>query len=223
MSRILIAEDEAGIASFIVKGLTAAGHTASVATDGRQALSAARSGAFDLIVLDLGLPGLDGLSVLHALRSDKIEVPVIILTARDTIDDLVGGLDSGADDYIAKPFRFDELLARIRTRLREPHRARPTTLRCGDVVMDLATRHVERAGTPVELSAREFLLAQTFLTHPGQVLSRQQLLSRVWGYDFDGGSNIVDVYVGYLRRKLGADLITTVRGVGYRLRDAGDE
>jgi DNA-binding response OmpR family regulator len=217
MSRILIAEDEAGIASFIVKGLTADGHTATVAKDGNEALSAGRSGAFDLIVLDLGLPGRDGLSVLQALRSEGIEVPVIILTARDAIDDLVGSLDSGADDYIAKPFRFDELLARIRSRLRESHRPSTTTLQYGDLVVDVATRRVERAGTSVELSAREFLLAETFLTHPDQVLSRQQLLSRVWGYDFDGGSNIVDVYVGYLRRKLGTDFITTVRGVGYRL------
>jgi len=222
MSRILIAEDEAGIASFIVKGLTADGHTSTVAKDGNEAFAAGRSGAFDLIVLDLGLPGRDGLSVLRELRSEGIEIPVIILTARDTIDDLVGGLDSGADDYIAKPFRFDELLARIHTRLRAPHRPQATTLRHGDVVLDVATRRVERAGKSVELTAREFLLAETFLTHPGQVLSRQQLLSRVWGYDFDGGSNIVDVYVGYLRRKLGPDLITTARGTGYRLGDAAD-
>jgi DNA-binding response OmpR family regulator len=222
MSRILIAEDEAGIASFIVKGLTADGHTATVAKDGIEALAAGRSGAFDLIVLDLGLPGRDGLSVLQELRHEGIEIPVIILTARDSIDDLVGGLDSGADDYIAKPFRFDELLARIRSRLRESHRPQPTTLRFKDLVFDVATRRVERAGKSVELTAREFLLAETLLTHPGQVLSRQQLLSRVWGYDFDTGSNIVDVYVGYLRRKLGNDLIATVRGVGYRLGDTTD-
>jgi two-component system, OmpR family, copper resistance phosphate regulon response regulator CusR len=219
MSRILIAEDEARIASFIVKGLIADGHTATVATNGNEALAAGRSGAFDLIVLDLGLPGRDGLSVLQELRSEAIEIPVIILTARDSIDDLVGGLDSGADDYIAKPFRFDELLARIRSRLRESRRPQQTTLQHGDVVVDLATRRVERAGKSVELTAREFLLIETFLTHPGQVLSRQQLLSRVWGYDFDGGSNVVDVYVGYLRRKLGTDIIATVRGVGYRLAD----
>jgi two-component system copper resistance phosphate regulon response regulator CusR len=222
MSRILVAEDEAGIASFIVKGLTADGHTATVAEDGNVALSAARSGAFDLIVLDLGLPGRDGLSVLRELRRDDITIPVIILTARDTLDDLVGGLDSGADDFIAKPFRFDELLARIRSRLRETPAPQQTTLRYRDVVVDVATRRVERAGEPVELTAREFILAETFLRHPGQVLSRQQLLSRVWGYDFDGGSNIVDVYVGYLRRKLGPDLITTVRGIGYRLGDTSE-
>ncbi len=217
MSRILVAEDEAGIASFIVKGLTADGHTATVAPDGDAALSAGLSGEFDLIVLDLGLPGRDGLSVLRELRDQRVNLPVIILTARDSIDDLVGGLDSGADDYIAKPFRFDELLARIRSRLRQVPVAPATVLRHGEVVMDLVTRRVERAGTPVELSAREFLLTETFLTHPGQVLSRQQLLSRVWGYDFDTGSNVVDVYVGYLRRKLGRDFVVTVRGVGYRL------
>lgn len=217
MSRILIAEDEAGIASFIVKGLTADGHTATVATDGNEALAAGRSGAFDLIVLDLGLPERDGLAVLKELRREGIAIPVIILTARDRVDDLVGGLDAGADDYIAKPFRFDELLARIRTRLREEHRPAATTLQHGDVVLDVTTRRVERGGRAVELTAREFLLAETLLRHPGQVLSRQQLLSRVWGYDFDGGSNIVDVYVGYLRRKLGARFIDTVRGVGYRL------
>jgi DNA-binding response OmpR family regulator len=217
MSRILVAEDEAGIASFIVKGLTAHGHTTVVVGDGNEALTAGRSGAFDLIVLDLGLPARDGLSVLHALRVDGNRIPVVILTARDSIDDLVDGLDSGADDYIAKPFRFDELLARIRSRLREPRDVSPATLRAGDVVVDIRTRRVERAGSSVDLTAREFLLAETFLRHPGQVLSRQQLLSRVWGYDFDGSSNVVDVYVGYLRKKLGADFVSTVRGVGYRL------
>jgi DNA-binding response OmpR family regulator len=223
MSRILIAEDETGIASFVVKGLTANGHSATVATDGNQALAGGRSGAFDLMVLDLGLPGRDGLEVLEELRREGCAIPVVILTARDSVDDLVGGLDAGADDYIAKPFRFDELLARIRSRLRESHRsASTTTLRYRDVVLDVATRRVERAGIPVELTAREFVLAETFLRHPGQVLSRQQLLSRVWGYDFDGGSNIVDVYVGYLRRKLGPDVITTVRGVGYRLGDSSN-
>jgi two-component system, OmpR family, response regulator len=222
MSRILIAEDEAGIASFIVKGLTADGHTATVVGDGNDALAAGRSGAFDLIVLDLGLPGRDGLSVVQELRREGIEIPIIILTARDSIDDLVSGLDTGADDFIAKPFRFDELLARVRSRLRDTRRPQPTTLQYRDVVLDVATRRVERAGKLVELSAREFLLAETFLTHPGQVLSRQQLLSRVWGYDFDGGSNVVDVYVGYLRRKLGSDLIATVRGVGYRLGDTAE-
>jgi len=217
MTRILVAEDEPGIASFIVKGLTANGYTATVAADGEHALWQAKSGEFDLVVLDLGLPGRDGLSIIHQLRQEKNEIPVVILTAREGVDSLVAGLDAGADDYIAKPFRFDELLARIRSRLRTGHAPEVTIVRFRDIVFDLKARRVERGGQPVELTAREYVLATTFLDHPGQVLSRQQLLSHVWGYDFEGGSNVVDVYVGYLRRKLGADLIVTVRGLGYRL------
>jgi two-component system copper resistance phosphate regulon response regulator CusR len=217
MSRILVVEDEAGIASFVVKGLTAAGHTATVATDGPAGLAAARADAFDLIVLDLGLPGVDGMSVLETIRSERIATPVVILTAREGIDHLVAGLGAGADDFIAKPFRFDELLARINARLRTGPTPIDHALRHGDVVLDPLTRRVQCRGADVELSAREFLLAETFLRHPDQVLSRQQLLSRVWGYDFDSGSNVVDVYVGYLRRKLGAEFVSTVRGVGYRL------
>ena len=223
MTRILVAEDEPGIASFIVKGLTANGYTATVAADGITALWHARSGEFDLIVLDLGLPGRDGFEILHELRTKKQTIPVIILTAREGVDTLAAGLDAGADDYISKPFRFDELLARIRTRLRTVPEPKPLTVRFGDVVIDLKARRVERAGHQVELTAREFVLLTTFLDHPGQVLSRQQLLSHVWGYDFEGGSNVVDVYVGYLRRKLGSDLIVTVRGLGYRLGDAGPD
>jgi DNA-binding response OmpR family regulator len=219
MSRILVVEDEPGIASFVVKGLTAAGHTATVAGDGTTALAAARSDAFDLIVLDLGLPGIDGMTVLRTVRAEHINTPVVILTAREGIDHLVSGLGAGADDFIAKPFRFDELLARVNARLRVDHDLPDAALRHGDVVLDPMSRHVTRNTNAVELSAREFLLAETFLRHPDQVLSRQQLLSRVWGYDFDTGSNIVDVYVGYLRRKLGPSFVTTVRGVGYRLGD----
>jgi DNA-binding response OmpR family regulator len=217
MSRILVVEDEPGIASFVVKGLTAAGHTATVASDGTTGLTAARSDAFDLVVLDLGLPGLDGMSLLRTLRAEHISTPVVILTAREGIDHLVSGLGAGADDFIAKPFRFDELLARVNARLRDDNGRADTALHHGDIVLDPMTRHVTRDSIDVELSAREFLLAETFLRHPDQVLSRQQLLSRVWGYDFDTGSNIVDVYVGYLRRKLGSHFVATVRGVGYRL------
>jgi two-component system, OmpR family, response regulator len=219
MTRILVAEDERGIASFIVKGLTANGYAATVAADGETALWHARSGEFDLLILDLGLPGRDGLSVLHELRAKQSSIPVVILTAREGVDTLVTGLDAGADDYISKPFRFDELLARIRSRLRTNREPEPSSVRFRDVVIDLRARRVERGGKPVELTAREFVLLTTFLDHPGQVLSRQQLLSHVWGYDFEGGSNVVDVYVGYLRRKLGADLIVTARGLGYRLGD----
>jgi len=219
MTRILVAEDERGIASFIVKGLTANGYAATVAADGETALWHARSGEFDLLILDLGLPGRDGLSVLHELRAKQSSIPVVILTAREGVDTLVTGLDAGADDYISKPFRFDELLARIRSRLRTSREPELSTVRFRDVVIDQRARRVERGGKPVELTARELVLLTTFLDHPGQVLSRQQLLSHVWGYDFEGGSNVVDVYVGYLRRKLGADLIVTARGLGYRLGD----
>ncbi len=219
MTRILVAEDERGIASFIVKGLTANGYTATVAADGETALWQACSGEFDLVVLDLGLPRRDGLSILHELRAKQNSIPVIILTAREGVDTLVTGLDAGADDYISKPFRFDELLARIRSRLRTSREPEVSTVRFRDVVVDLKARRVERGGKPVELTAREFVLLTTFLDHPAQVLSRQQLLSHVWGYDFEGGSNVVDVYVGYLRRKLGAGLIVTARGLGYRLGD----
>ena len=144
-------------------------------------------------------------------------MPVIILTARSGVGDTVAGLEGGADDYVTKPFRFEELLARVKARLRDPGSAEPTQLSAGRVVLDLMTRKARVDGNEVELSAREFILAETLFRHPGQVLSRQQLLSNVWGYDFDPGSNVVDVYVGYLRKKLGADLIETVRGMGYRL------
>jgi len=217
MSRILVAEDEPGISSFVVKGLKAAGHAALVVEDGDSALWEARSGEFDLLVLDLGLPGMDGLSVLSSLRKGGNQIPVVILTARDDVDTLVTGLDLGASDFIAKPFRFDELLARIRSRLRDTGHIESKKYEFADVVVDVAARRVERAGRVVELTAKEFLLLETFLTHKGQVLSRQQLLSNVWGYDFETGSNVVDVYVRYLRKKLGSGLITTVRGVGYRM------
>lgn len=223
MTRILVAEDEPGIASFIVKGLTANGYAATVAADGESALWQARSGEFDLVVLDLGLPGRDGLSVLHELRREKNAIPVVILTAREGVDSLVAGLDAGADDYIAKPFRFDELLARVRSRLRSGNEPADSIVEFRDMVIDLKARQVEHGGHRVELTAREFVLLSTFLDHPGQVLSRQQLLSHVWGYDFEGGSNVVDVYVGYLRRKLGSGLIDTVRGLGYRLGSPGPD
>ena len=220
MTSVLVAEDEARIAQFVVKGLRAAGYATTVAPDGPTAFDQAMSGAHDLVVLDIGLPGLDGFTVLRRLREARNEVPVIILTARDSVADTVAGLDGGADDYLSKPFRFEELLARIRLRLRSGvagHAGEATVLRTGDLELDLRGRQVTVAGRPVNLSAREFTLAETFLRNPGQVLSRAQLLDRVWGYDFDPGSNVVDVYVRYLRRKLGAGRIETVRGAGYRL------
>ncbi|WP_299414074.1 response regulator transcription factor [Acaryochloris sp. IP29b_bin.148] len=221
MAHILIVEDEPRIASFIEKGFKSHGYTTTVAEEADEALSLALSGLFDLLILDLGLPDKDGLEVLEELRGQRAELPVIILTARDDIQDKVIGLEGGADDYMTKPFRFEELLARVRVRLRVVPGSSLTseslTLMAHNVMLDLRTRKAKVNGQWMELPAREFILAETFFRHPGQVLTRQQLLDRVWGYDYDPGSNIVDVYVGYLRKKLGNSLIETVRGVGYRL------
>ena len=219
MSRILIAEDEARLASFLEKGLRASGFMTTVVGDGPSVNAVANDDDFDLLILDLGLPGKDGLDVLRDLRSDGQRLPVIVLTARGDPYDRIAGLETGADDYLPKPFHFEELVARIRARLRdEPAVDEQPQLRVGDVSLDLRTRWASVNGERVELSAREFELLRTFLEHPNQVLSREQLLARVWGYDYDPGSNVVDVYVGYLRRKLGGDRLETVRGVGYRFR-----
>lgn len=218
MSRILIAEDESRISSFIDKGLRAAGFTTIVVTTGPDALEHALSGAADLLVLDIGLPGIDGYEVMRRLRAAGIVLPVIVLTARTSAEDTLASLEGGANDYMPKPFRFDELLARIRLRLTDASRVVEPVLAVGDLEIDLHTRKAIVDGREVELSAREFSLAEELMRHSGRVLSREQLLSRVWGYDFDPGSNVVDVYVGYLRAKLGADRIETVRGMGYRLR-----
>ena len=217
MTRILIAEDEPRISSFIEKGLSANGFAVTVVADGRSAYEYATTGGFDLLVLDIGLPGLDGFEVLRKLRADGNSIPVVVLTARDSVQDTVAGLEGGADDYMPKPFRFEELLARVRRRLSTERAPETTVLSCGGLQLDLRTRRARVDGRDVELSAREFALAETFLRHPGQVLSREQLLSHVWGYDFDPGSNVVDVYVRYLRRKLGAERFVTLRRMGYRL------
>lgn len=217
MARILIAEDEPRIASFIEKGLSANGFTTTVVADGPSAYDHAVSGGFDLMVLDIGLPEMDGFAVLRRLRAENHPIPVIVLTARTSVQDTVAGLEGGADDYMPKPFRFEELLARIRVRLAPDRTPELTVLSCGGLHLDLRTRQAQVDGRTVDLSAREFALAETFLRHPGQVLSREQLLSHVWGYDFDPGSNVVDVYVRYLRRKLGANRFVTLRGMGYRL------
>ena len=217
MGRILIVEDEERIATFVDKGLRAAGYTTERSVRGDEALELVRAVEFDLVLLDVGLPGLDGFEVLRTMRGSGITVPVIMLTAHSSLDDTVRGLDGGADDYVVKPFRFDELLARVRARMRERTADEPNTLSFGGVSLDLRARRATADGVAVELSAREFALAESFLLHPDQVLSREQLLSRVWGYDFDPGSNVVDVYVRYLRAKLGAERIQTVRGMGYRL------
>jgi DNA-binding response OmpR family regulator len=223
VSRILIAEDEARIASFLEKGLRANGFVTSVASDGIEALRRARSGEFDLLILDIGLPGKDGFAVLSELRGTGNRLPVIVVTARDGVDDTVAALEGGADDYVTKPFAFEELLARVRVRMRGDAAVEETVLRHGAVSLDLRTRRARVGDREVDLTAREFTVLETLLRHPGQVLSREQLLSHVWGYDYDPGSNVVDVYVGYLRRKLGQRTITTVRGMGYRLEavDAG--
>jgi DNA-binding response OmpR family regulator len=221
MSRILIAEDEARLASFISKGPAASGLSSEVAEDGATALALALTGNHDLLVLDLGLPGMDGFEVLSRVRSAGSAIPVIILTARDSASDTITGLEGGANDYMPKPFSFGELLARIRLRLRDtaaPMDGAANELTARGISLDLRSRQVRTQGKVTDLSSREFVLLETFLRHPGHVLSREQLLSHVWGYDFDPGSNVVDVYVRYLRRKIGADVIETVRGMGYRLR-----
>jgi DNA-binding response OmpR family regulator len=220
MRRILVIEDEPRIAAFIEKGLRSEGFTPTVAADGITGFDYAMSGEFDLAVLDIGLPGMDGFTLLDQLRSSGSTMPVIVLTARDSGTDTVRGLEGGADDYMAKPFRFAELMARIRLRLRNRTNSpidQAMVLEHGAVLLDLRTRQASVEGRVRDLSAREFAMAEMFLRHPGQVLSREQLLSHVWGYEYDPGSNVVDVYVGYLRKKLGANLITTVRGMGYRL------
>ncbi len=219
MNRILIAEDESRIASFLEKGLKTNGFTTATAKDGNEAIFMANSSDFDLLILDIGLPGKDGWIVLEELRGQGHQLPIIILTVHNDVKDKVNGFERGADDYVTKPFRFEELLARVRVRLRDRHPlADNDTLLCaGDVVLDLRTRKIKVSDRLIELSAREFTLAETFVRHRGQVLSREEILSHVWGYNYDPGNNIVDVYVGYLRKKLGNNFIETVRGMGYRL------
>jgi DNA-binding response OmpR family regulator len=219
VARILIVEDEERISAFIAKGLRADGHLPTVVVDGRVGLDQALSGDHDLMILDVGLPGLDGFEVLEQLRAQGSRMPVVVLTARDSVTDTVSALDGGADDYMSKPFRFAELQARVRLRLRQVNAVpadAEVALAAGGVRLDLRTRRATVDGREVELSAREFNLAEIFMRNAGQVLSREQLLDHVWGFDFDPGSNVVDVYVGYLRRKLGSHAIATVRGMGYR-------
>jgi DNA-binding response OmpR family regulator len=218
VKRILIAEDEAGMASFLDKGLGSRGYSTKVVDDGAGAIAIASDEDFDLLILDLGLPDVEGLSVLRELRRRGERLPVLILTARDDLRDKVEGLDAGADDYVTKPFKLDELLARVRVQLREGRAAEPTVLEASGVSLDVRTRKAMVEGKAVDLTAREFTMLETFMNHAGQVLSREQLLAQVWGYDYDPGSNVVEVYIRYLRRKLGDELIETVRGMGYRLR-----
>lgn len=214
---ILVVEDEEGIVSFLRRALENAGHTVVTASDGVDGLVMALSTDVELVVLDLGLPGLAGEEVLRRLRLRRPSVPVIVLTAKDAVSDRIVNLDAGADDYVVKPFSVNELLARIRARLRTSASDRTDAVTARGVTLDMGGHTAFVDGVVVALSAREFALLSVLLHHPSQVFSQAQLLDLVWGYDFDGASNVVEVYVSQLRRKLGADRIQTVRGVGYRL------
>ena len=223
MSRVLLAGQEASTVSFLTKGLQASGFTMTVADGVDAALPAARSSQFDLLVLDLAPPGQDGTAALTALRQAPLSIPVIVITTQQGIEKAVATLHGGSDDFMTKPLCFEELLARVRLRLRGDQVPETTVLRHGPLELDLRTRQVRVDGRPVDLTAREFLLTEAFVHNHDLVLSRQQLLAHVWGYRHDTGSNVVDVYVCSLRRKLGRGLITTVRGMGYRLVAATPE
>ncbi|HEX3245460.1 MAG TPA: two-component system response regulator RppA [Chloroflexota bacterium] len=220
--RILVVEDEHKLAAVIRRGLEEHGYAVDVAYDGDDALNMAEVEPYDLIVLDIMLPGIDGLTVCRRLRSGRRNMPVLMLTARDTVDDRVAGLDAGADDYLVKPFAFRELLARVRALLRRDGLSKDPVLRVGNVEVDTVTHEVRRDGRPVELTSKEYAMLEYFMRNPNRVLTRTQIAEHVWDYDFMSMSNVIDVYVRYLRRKLGDDqeprLLRTVRGTGYQLR-----
>jgi two-component system, OmpR family, copper resistance phosphate regulon response regulator CusR len=220
MTNILVVEDDPLISGFVELGLRARGYVTSIATDSVRAIALGLSGAFDLVLLDLRLADGDGFTVLQELRRRRSRLPVVVMTGHPHDRDVVACLDSGADDYLVKPFRFEELLARVRARLRSGADASPTVMTSGDLSVDLLTRRVRVGAREVELTAKEFALLETFMRHPDQVLSRVQLLAQVWGYDFDPATNVVSVYVAALRQKIGANRIQTVRGAGYRLSAA---
>ena len=224
--RILVIEDERTLAGFIEQSLRAEGHAVTLCHDGESGEAVALTGDYALVLLDLTLPGKDGLKVLGAIRTRMPELPVIVLTARTAIEQRVEGLDRGANDYVTKPFSFEELLARVRAQLRSPGQRESSVLEVADIRMDLRTRRVERNSHEVKLTAREFEVLAYLMRHPDQVLSREQILNAVWGFDFDPGTKVLEVYIGYLRRKLGetqdTDPIETVRNVGYRLRASRD-
>jgi len=220
--RILVVEDEAKMATLIKRGLEHEGYAVDLAKDGGEALWAAREFAFDAIVLDAMIPAPDGFEVCRTLRSEERWTPVLLLTARDGVDDRVLGLDAGADDYLTKPFAFSELFARLRALTRRELGARPTVLAVGDLVLDPATREVRRGDVDISLSAKQFAILEQFMRRPGEVLSRTDLLEHVWDFAYEGTSNLVDVYVRTLRERIdrpfGVDSIETIRGAGYRLR-----
>ncbi|MGD0397349.1 MAG: response regulator transcription factor [Syntrophobacteraceae bacterium] len=221
--RLLVVEDEKKVSGFIKKGLQEEGYAVDVAFDGKTGLQMAMDRVHDLIVLDIHLPGMDGLSLLHRLRTAKVSTPVLLLTVRANIEDKVLGLDSGADDYLTKPFAFQELVARIRALLRRQTEAELPVLRFADLILDPARRVVLRGGKKIDLTAKEYALLDYFIRNPGRVLTRTMIVEHVWDYNFDSMTNIIDVYVNYLRRKIDSDrehkLIHTVRGVGYVLKE----
>ncbi len=221
--RILVVEDEDKVASFIKKGLEQSSYTVDTVTTGEDALAFAIANAYDAVVLDIMLPGRDGLSVVRELRSRGVSTPVLALTARGTLEDKIQGLDNGCDDYLPKPFAFDELLARLRALLRRQPASRSIKLEYSGIVLDPVTRAVTRDRKPIELTNKEYALLELLLRHPGQVFTRTAILESVWGYDFDAGSNVLEVYMNFLRKKIDAagrkKLLHTVRGVGYVLRE----
>jgi DNA-binding response OmpR family regulator len=220
--RILVVEDEHKLAAVVRRGLEEHGYAVDVAYDGDDALAMTLAEPYDLLVLDIMLPGIDGITVCQRLRAARKNMPVLMLTARDTVDDRVAGLDAGADDYLVKPFAFRELLARVRALLRRDGLSRDPVLRVGDLEVDTVSRQVRRAGRPIELTSKEYAMLEYFMRNPNRVLTRTQIAEHVWDYDFMSMSNVIDVYVRYLRRKLGDDqeprLFRTVRGTGYQLR-----
>jgi len=220
--RLLVVEDEKKVASFIKQGLEEEGYAVDVALDGEKGLEMVLDRVHDLIILDISLPKMDGLQVLKKLRQQRVNIPVLLLTVRATIEDKVLGLDAGADDYLTKPFAFQELVARVRALMRRRAEAEPALLRVADLVLDPARRLVSRGGEKIELTAKEFALLEFFLRNPGRVLTRTLMIEHVWNYDFDTTTNIIDVYVNYLRKKVDSGrepkLIQTVRGVGYVLK-----
>ena len=219
--RVLVVEDEPKMAELLARGLREEGHSADVAGTGEDALWMARAVEYDAIVLDVMLPGTDGMETCRLLRAAGVWSPVLMLTARDAVDDRITGLDAGADDYLLKPFSFGELLARLRALVRRAPHERPAVVEVGRLRLDPATRRAWRGESELQLSAKSFALLEAFMRRPGEVLSRDQLLEAAWDIAFESRSNIVDVYVKSLRDQIGAETIETVRGVGYRLRDAG--